>query len=117
MGLSKATGSCRLLCRALHKSLLESATLFRSWQSKKSDVGYRERCRPALQRLQTVTSARFRESPVIFPHHALRVARGADTTAFAVVGHEVVVPKIITQGTGKAVSIVAALVRLQKPFE
>jgi hypothetical protein len=60
MGLSKATGSCRLLCRALHKSLLESATLFRSWQSKKSDVGYRERCRPALQRYPSPTNTRFR---------------------------------------------------------
>ena len=36
-------------------------------------------------------------------HHAPRVARGADATALAGIGHEVVVPAVITPGPGKAV--------------
>jgi hypothetical protein len=36
-------------------------------------------------------------------YHAPRVARGADPTAFAGEGHEVVVPAVTTAGAGKAV--------------
>ena len=36
-------------------------------------------------------------------HHAPCVARGADTTAFAGIGNEVVMPAVITPGPGKAV--------------
>ena len=42
-------------------------------------------------------------------HHAPCVARGADTTAFAGIGHEVVVPAVITPGPGKAMDEDAAL--------
>ena len=35
--------------------------------------------------------------------HAPRVARGADTTALAGIGHKVVVPAVITPGARKAV--------------
>ena len=35
-------------------------------------------------------------------HHAPRVARGAEAPAFAGIGHEVVVPAIVTPGSGKA---------------
>ena len=41
-------------------------------------------------------------------HHAPRVARGADTPAFAGIGHKVVVPAVITPGPGKAVGKDAA---------
>ena len=41
-------------------------------------------------------------------HHAPRVARGADTPAFAVEGHEVVVRAVSAAGAGKAVGKDAA---------
>jgi hypothetical protein len=47
-------------------------------------------------------------------HHAPRVARGADATALAGIGHEVVVPAVITPGPGKAVGENAALQILAK---
>ena len=42
-------------------------------------------------------------------HHAPGIARGADTPAFAGIGHKVVVPAVITPGPGKAVGEDAAL--------
>ena len=47
-------------------------------------------------------------------HHAPRVARGADATAFAGIGHEVVVPAVITPRPGKAVVKDAAFKVLAK---
>ena len=47
-------------------------------------------------------------------HHASRVARGADATAFAGIGHEGVVPAVITSRPGKAVRKDAALQILTK---
>ena len=41
-------------------------------------------------------------------HHAPGIARGADTPAFAGIGHKVVVPAIVTPGSGKAVGKDAA---------
>jgi hypothetical protein len=41
-------------------------------------------------------------------HHAPRVARGAHATAFARIGHEVVVPAVITPRPGKTVGKDAA---------
>lgn len=42
-------------------------------------------------------------------HHAPRVARGAHAAAFAGIGHEVVMPAVITPGPGKAMGKDAAL--------
>lgn len=42
-------------------------------------------------------------------HHAPGVARGADATAFAGIGHEVVMPAVNAPGPGKAVGEDAAL--------
>ena len=47
-------------------------------------------------------------------HHAPGVARGADATAFAGIGHEVVVSTVITPRPGKAVGKDAALQILAK---
>jgi hypothetical protein len=47
-------------------------------------------------------------------HHAPGVARGADATAFAGIGHEVVVPAIVTPGSGKAMCKDAAFQILAK---
>ena len=47
-------------------------------------------------------------------HHAPGVARGADATAFAGIGHEVVVAAVIAPGPGKAVGKDAALQILTK---
>ena len=41
-------------------------------------------------------------------HHAPRVARGADATALAGIGHEVVMPAVVTPSAGKAVGEDAA---------
>ena len=47
-------------------------------------------------------------------HHAPRVARGADATAFAGIGHKAVVSTIVTPPTGKAVGKDAAFEVLAK---
>ena len=47
-------------------------------------------------------------------HHAPRVARGADATAFAGIGDKIVVAAIVTPGPGKAVGKDAALQILAK---
>ena len=47
-------------------------------------------------------------------HHASRVARGADTPAFAGIGDEVVVPAVITPRPGKAMGKDSALQILAK---
>ena len=49
-------------------------------------------------------------------HHAPGGARGADTTAFARKGHEVVVPTVIAASAGKAMGKDAALKILGKRF-
>ena len=47
-------------------------------------------------------------------HHAPGVTRGADAPAFAGIGHEVVVPAIVTPGSGKAICKDAAFQILAK---
>ncbi len=47
-------------------------------------------------------------------HHALRIARGAHTQAFARKGHEVVAPTIAAAGAGKTVGEDTALQILGK---